>query len=158
MYHAIQVRLSNPGCRYSLIHNHIQDPSDGLTPEQLAALDSRINTLRTETATAQATAKTLRLTLTSINATLSTADLLSSVNALEAEKADLESRIVTLKQGTAKTVTKEERDANEVEWKKWKGVCRRREGIVREMWKTIEDVLPEGVDKGELREILGLDE
>jgi len=63
-----------------------------------------------------------------------------------------------LKRGTATKVEKSEVERAEGEWRKWRGVCGRRREIVREMWGVIEEVLPEGTEKGEVRERLGLDD
>ena len=128
-----------------------------MTPEQLAALDATITDLRSQTATALATAKTLRSTLSSLNSTMSTANLVSSVQALEAEKAVILARLETLKAGKAKKVTKEERVAIDEQLSKWSGVRKRREKIVGEMWKLIEDVLEGPEKKAEIRESFCLD-
>ncbi|KAF2176364.1 homologous-pairing protein-like protein 2 [Zopfia rhizophila CBS 207.26] len=141
-----------------IVYHTVQNPNDAISPEQLSAMDAQITQLRTDTVAAQATAKTLRSTLSSLNSTLSTSDLVSSVSTLEAERQDILARLENLKEGNAKKVTKTERDAVDKEWVKWKDVAGRREKISNEMWKLIEDVLPEGVTKGELRESLGLDE
>ena len=55
-------------------------------------------------------------------------------------------------------MTKDEREKVEIEWKKWGGVCKRRQKIVVEMWKLIEECLPDAGNKMEVRESLGLDE
>jgi 26S proteasome regulatory subunit (ATPase 3-interacting protein) len=131
-----------------------------MTPEALAVLDTTISDLRTQTSTAIATAKTLRSTLSSLNSTLSTTDLVSSVKSLQSEKTELTERLGALKEGKAKKVTKKERDDVENEWRKWNTATKRREKIVDEMWKIIEDCLPDPSPekKTELREALGLDE
>jgi 26S proteasome regulatory subunit (ATPase 3-interacting protein) len=129
-----------------------------MSTEQLEALSTTIKDLQAATTAAQAQAKTLRSTLSSLNSTLSTADLVSSVSALEAEKAGIEKRLTTVKTGKAKKVTVKEREMVEAEWKKWTGVAKRREKIVGEMWKIIEDVVGEKEKREEVREALGLDE
>ncbi|KAF2201885.1 Tat binding protein 1-interacting [Delitschia confertaspora ATCC 74209] len=141
-----------------IVYHALQDPTDGFTAEQSAGIDERIKTLRAETTAALTTAKTLRSTLSSINSTLSTADLFSSISTLETEKAEITERLKTLKEGKAKKVTSGEKNRIEKEWKMWKGIAGRREKIVKEVWRVIEDVLPEGMEKGEVRENLGLDE
>ncbi|KAF2794986.1 Tat binding protein 1-interacting [Melanomma pulvis-pyrius CBS 109.77] len=133
-------------------------PEDSCTPEQLSALDTTINQLRMSTTSAQTTAKTLRSSLSSLNSSLSTTDLISSLSTLEAEKAEIFARLETLKAGKAKKVTKNEREETENEWKKWCMVAKRREKIGKEMWKLIEDCLPDTEKKADLRESLGLDD
>ncbi|KAF2868885.1 Tat binding protein 1-interacting protein-domain-containing protein [Massariosphaeria phaeospora] len=141
-----------------IVYHALQSPSDSCNPSNLAALNTTINDLRTSTTNLQATAKTLRSTLASLNSTLSTADLIANVAALEAEQAQIRARLELLKAGKAKKVTKKEMDGVDEEWKKWQGVARRREKVSAEMWRLIEDVLPDREKRGEVRESLGLDE
>jgi 26S proteasome regulatory subunit (ATPase 3-interacting protein) len=105
-----------------------------------------------------ATAKILRGNLSSLNSELSTADLVASVQGLEAERDEIVSRLESLTQGKAKKVTKEQREQVEKEWKKVCGVARKREIIARRAWEFIEDQGLEKEAREELRERLGLDE
>lgn len=105
-----------------------------------------------------ATAKILRSNLSALNSSLSTADLVSSVSAAEAEKAEIEARLDSLKAGKAKKVTKEEREQVEKEWKRALHVAKKREWIRREMWNYIGDQGLDREQKDELWEMLGLDE
>ncbi|KAF2658130.1 Tat binding protein 1-interacting [Lophiostoma macrostomum CBS 122681] len=141
-----------------IVYHALQNTQDAMTSDQLGALDTTIADLRSETTNALANVKTLRSTLSSLNSTMSTADLVSSVQTFEAEKTEILVRLETLKAGKAKKVTKEERCAIDEQWKKWSGVRKRREKIVGEMWKMIEDVLDGPEKKAEVRESLGLDE
>ncbi|KAF2827333.1 Tat binding protein 1-interacting [Ophiobolus disseminans] len=136
----------------------IQDPTLTCTPEQLAALDTTTTSLRNQTIQLIATAKILRSTLSSLNSELSTADLVASVAGLESEKAEILSRLESLKQGKAKKVTKEQREQVEREWKKAGSVARKREKVARECWRFIEDRVMDGEAREELRESLGLDD
>jgi 26S proteasome regulatory subunit (ATPase 3-interacting protein) len=81
-----------------------------------------------------------------------------TVQTLEAEKAEIETRLANLRAGKAKKVTAVERAEGEKAWRVSKAVRGRREKIAREMWKVIEEVVGEGERRGELREALGLDE
>ena len=121
-------------------------------------MDATTTDLRNQTVQLVATAKILRSTLSSLNSELSTADLVSSVSGLEAEKAEILARLESLKQGKAKKVTKEQREEVEREWKKAGSVARKREKIVRECWAFIEERVGEKEAREELRESLGLDE
>lgn len=67
-------------------------------------------------------------------------------------------RLETLKAGSAKKVTKKEREEIEDSWRKWKGVTGKRERISLDMWMLIEDCLPDAEKKAETREALGLDD
>jgi 26S proteasome regulatory subunit, ATPase 3, interacting protein len=55
-------------------------------------------------------------------------------------------------------VGKGEREEVEREWEAWRKISRARERIAGDLWGLVEESLPEGVDKAELRERLGLDE
>lgn len=57
-------------------------------------------------------------------------------------------------------MTKKEREMTESEWRKWSTARKRREKIVSEMWRMIEDALADqsAEKKAEVRESLGLDE
>jgi 26S proteasome regulatory subunit (ATPase 3-interacting protein) len=81
-----------------------------------------------------------------------------AVQTLEAEKAEIQTRLANLRAGKAKKVTAAERAEGERTWRVSKGVRGRREKIAREMWKIIEEVVGEGEKRGELREALELDE
>lgn len=120
--------------------------------------DTRITTLRAQTTEHHALAKTLRLTLVSLNSTLSTADMLSSMTSLESEKAEIATRLENLRAGHAKTVTAEERQKVEREWKMIKSVSARREKIAREFWKMVEEGTEGKEVLEDLREGWGLDD
>ncbi|ORY15811.1 hypothetical protein BCR34DRAFT_532319 [Clohesyomyces aquaticus] len=139
-------------------NNSHKNPNDAVSPEALDAIDEKISELRTYTTNFLVTAKTLRGTLSSLNSSLTTADLIASVSALDAEKAEIQARLESLKAGKAKKVTKQEREAVEAEWNKWSRVSKKREKMSGEMWTLIVDFLPEEQDKGDVRESLGLDD
>jgi hypothetical protein len=84
--------------------------------------------------------------------------MLSSISSLEAEKADMATRLDSLRAGHARKVTSEEREKVEREWKVMKGVSARREKIAKELWKTVEDGTESRDMCDELREGWGLDE
>ncbi|KAH7378812.1 homologous-pairing protein-like protein 2 [Pyrenochaeta sp. MPI-SDFR-AT-0127] len=140
-----------------IVYHALQDASDSCTPEQLTAFDSQITNLRTQTVTLVASAKTLRNTLSSLNSTLSTADLVSSVQALDAERAEMLARLQSLRAGQAKKVTRQEREGVEKEWKRMVVVAKKREKIAGEMWRFIADQLPDPEKREELREAFDLD-
>ncbi|KAF2707370.1 homologous-pairing protein-like protein 2 [Pleomassaria siparia CBS 279.74] len=141
-----------------IVYHALQNPEDSCTPEELGALETSISQLRSSTAIAIATSKTLRSTLSALNSTLSTTNLISNVAALEAEKPEIVARLESLKAGKTKKVTKQEREDIERGWKEWRVVAKRREKIATEMWKMIEDCLPDKEQKADVRESLGLDD
>lgn len=141
-----------------IVYHAIQDPASSCTPEQLAALDTQITDLRNQTTQLTATAKILRGTLSSLNSELSTADLISNVQALETEKTEILERLESLKAGKAKKVTKEQREEVEREWKVWRRMAKRREVIARNVWGIIAESVQDKEEREELREALGLDD
>jgi 26S proteasome regulatory subunit, ATPase 3, interacting protein len=124
-----------------------QNPSDVMTPEVLEQPEIRTASLRTTTANLQAQAKTLRTALSSLNSSMSTPELRSRL--LHSKRLEKES---------AKRVTQTEQQQVESEWKKWRGVCLRREKIATKMWEMIEDSMEDKKKEGDLRESLGLDD
>lgn len=79
------------------------------------------------------------------------------MQALESEKATIITRLDALRAGKAKKVTAKEREDVEREWKTLTSVAKKREGIAREMWKFIEDQLPDKEMREQLREAFDLD-
>lgn len=100
----------------------------------------------------------MRGTLSSLNSELSTADLISNVQALETEKTEILERLESLKAGKAKKVTKEQREEVEREWKVWRRMAKRREVIARNVWGIIAESVQDKEEREELREALGLDD
>ncbi|KAG9197256.1 hypothetical protein G6514_001948 [Epicoccum nigrum] len=150
----IEVRASGK----SMVYHAAQSPDDAVTPEQLAEYDARVRTLNAKTTELQSLAKTLRATLASLSNSLSTADILSHISSLEREKADMMTRLDSLRAGHTRKVAPEERENIERVWKVMKGVSARREKIAKEFWKTVEEVTESREMREELREGWGLDE
>ncbi|KAF2257558.1 TBPIP-domain-containing protein [Lojkania enalia] len=140
-----------------IVYHALQCP-DSIIPSQIADLDATISSLRTQTADLQAATKTLRIALSSLNSTLSTSDLIASIQCLGIEKKEIVDRLASFKAGKAKNITKKEKNDVESEWTKWAAIAKRREKIAGEIWKLIEDVLPEGQKKGDVRALLGFED
>lgn len=84
--------------------------------------------------------------------------MLCSISSLEHEKAEIVTRLESLRAGHAKKVTTEERAKVEREWKVMLGVEKRREMIAREFWGMVVDGTEGKEGLEELREGWGLDE
>ncbi|KAL1594970.1 hypothetical protein SLS59_008521 [Nothophoma quercina] len=141
-----------------IVYHALQSPDDAVSAEQLAEYDTRISTLNTQTTDLQALAKTLRGTLASLNSTLSTADMLSSITSLEQEKSEIRTRLESLKAGSAKKVTADERKEVEEEWKKMKGIAGRREKIAKDFFAMVKEGTEGAEALEELREGWGMDD
>lgn len=114
-------------------------------------MDAEIQSLRDETTAARAEEKTLKASLASTNATMSTADLRASVTALEGERTEIMARLQSLRSGSVKPLSAEEKAGVEMEWQKWKRIADARRKICVGLWKEIRDgYLPEGTDEREL--------
>ncbi|KAG9192357.1 hypothetical protein G6011_11091 [Alternaria panax] len=140
-----------------IVYHALQNAAEACTIEQLAALDESILDLRTQTTSLLTSAKNLRSTLSTLNSTLSTADLITDVHTLEAERAEIETRLDGLRKGKAKKVTATEREAIEREWKKSVYMAKMRQKIATEVWRTIEEGLPDQQTRDEHREKFDLD-
>lgn len=133
------------------VYHALQDPSDSASPADLTAMDAQIAGLRDETATINASLKSLRSTLSSLESTMSTADLRAAVAAMENEKEEVRKRLDSLRSGDVKPVRKEEKEAVDRELAKWERIASKRARIVRDMWGSVLDALPEGAEIAELR-------
>ena len=128
----------------------MQDVTDDITPEELTAMDESITTLREEIAAAKTQEKALKSELGAFSNILSTADLRTSVAALEAETLTLQGRLRVLEAGDSKPVSDEEKDAVESAWVTWEKHTRARKKICKEMWDRCTEVMPEDQSKDEL--------
>ncbi|RYN36510.1 hypothetical protein AA0115_g1492 [Alternaria tenuissima] len=140
-----------------IVYHALQNAAEACTTEQLAALDESVLNVRTRTISLLTSAKNLRSSLSSLNSTLSTTDLIASIHGLETERAEIVTRLDGLKKGKAKKITVAEREATEKEWKRSVRVAKIRKKIAMEMWKLIEGKLPDQQTREEHREMFDLD-
>ena len=118
--------------------------------EDLAAMDKEIAELRGNIATAKANEKLMRANLVSVNATLSTEELRSSVSLLEMEKKEITARLDALKSGNVKPVLPEEKAAVDKAWREWSRKSGAREKICMELWGLCTEEMEPGETKEEL--------
>ncbi|KAH6637791.1 Tat binding protein 1-interacting protein-domain-containing protein [Boeremia exigua] len=147
-------QLTNPGKQ--IVYHALQNPTDAISPDQLADYDARTAALTAQTTDLHSRTKTLRTALAALSAPRA-ADLLSRVAALEREKEELGGRLEALRAGRGVQVSAEERERVGREWRAVKGVSGRRERIAREFWGMVEEGT-EGEEREALREAWGLDE
>jgi len=114
-------------------------------------MDAEIVAIREENASTTATIKELRSQLSLLNSTVSTSDLRTSIEKMEAEKEEITARLVNLKSGDIKLVRKEEKETIDVDLRKWERIAFNRSKIVNDMWGSVLDALPEGVNAADLR-------
>ena len=133
-----------------IVYHAIQDPKDAVSPEDLTGMDEEIADLRESIATAKANEKLLRANLIAVNATLSTADLHASVTALELEKKEILARLGSLRSGSVKPVSPEEKAEVEKAWTQWSRKANIRKKICMELWAYCTEELEREQAKEEL--------
>lgn len=133
-----------------LVYHAVQDPADAMSLDELAAMDRELGTLRDSIATSRAKEKLLRANLISVNATLSTDELRSSVILHEHEKKEILGRLGLLRSGKMKPVLPEEKEAVDREWLQWSKKAGVRKKICLELWEFCTEEVPEGKTKEEL--------
>ena len=143
-----------------IVYHAIQDPSDAMSLEDLAAMDAEIATLRETIATGKANEKLLRASLVSVNATMSSEELRDTVAQLECEKKEILARLGPLRAGNVKPVLPQEKEAVQTEWREWSKKAEVRKKICMELWEMCTEVIEEGKTKEELwvRRVLGSEE
>ena len=85
-----------------------------------------------------------------MNATLSTSELYSAVQYLEADKAEVLTRLAPLRKGDMKPVSAEEKAAAERLHAFWMRKSASRKKIASELWSLATAEMPEGKSKDEL--------
>lgn len=133
-----------------LVYHAVQDPADAMSLNDLAAMDKEIATLRDGIAAARANEKLLRANLISVNATLSTDELRSTVILLGHEKKEILGRLGRLRSGNVKPVLPEEKEAVDREWMQWSRKAAGRKKICLELWEFCTEEVAEGKTKEEL--------
>ena len=140
--------LRNAGKQW--VYHAVQDPDDAMSLEDIAAMDKDITELRETIATAQANEKLLRANLISVNATLSTDELRSSVSLLGLEKKEILARLGPLRSGNVKPVLPEEKEAVEKTWREWSRKASLRKRICMELWAISTEEMEPGKTRKEL--------
>lgn len=113
-------------------------------------MDKEIQQLRESIATAKADEKSLRANLIAVNATMTIGDLRISVIALESEKKELLARLGTLRAGTVKPVSREEKDEVEKAWREWSRKATVRRKICMDLWDFCTEEMQEGRTREDL--------
>ncbi|KAF2835808.1 homologous-pairing protein-like protein 2 [Patellaria atrata CBS 101060] len=141
-----------------IVYHAVQNAKDSASPDDLAVMDATIVALRDETTNLRATEKSLKTSLSTLQATLSTTDLRAAVSTLETERTEILGRLEGLRSGSAKPIDEKEKQDVEDEVRKWESLERKRKKIREEMWGFLCESLPEELKAEDLKEQLGLDE
>ncbi|KAG8529324.1 uncharacterized protein KY384_005960 [Bacidia gigantensis] len=125
--------------------------------KNLSVMDQRISSLRDDIATLKSNEKLLRSNLLSVNATLSTQELNSTVHSLESDKASLRTRLGPLRKGDVKPVSLQEKAEVDHLHARWSKEAVGRKRIALELWLMVTEDLPEGMAKDDFWDALGLE-
>ena len=133
-----------------IVYHAVQDATDTMSLEDLAAMDAEIAALRNEIANAKATERLLRTGLASVSATLSTDELGLAVALLEHDKREFLARLGPLRKGDVKPILPEEKAKVDWEWVMWGKKANARKKIGLELWAICTEEIEEGKTREEL--------
>ncbi|MCJ1461864.1 hypothetical protein MMC07_000463 [Pseudocyphellaria aurata] len=139
-----------------IVYHALQDPSDAVSLDDLAAMDKQIHDLGEAIATAKAHEKLLRANLIAVNATQSTDDLRASIITLESEKKEILARLGPLRSGTVAPVSTADKDEVDQAWKMWSRAASARKRIGLELWELCTEEM-QAQAKEDLWDELGLE-
>lgn len=106
-------------------------------------MDKRTQQLRDETSNLNTTAKSLRSMLSSLNSTLSTADLRTAIAKMDIERTEILNRLTSLRSGNVQPVSKEEKEEVDKQAKMMEKTLMKRKKIVKVMWGQVADNVPD---------------
>ncbi|KAF2211991.1 hypothetical protein CERZMDRAFT_68244 [Cercospora zeae-maydis SCOH1-5] len=107
--------------------------------ETMQAKEAETERLRTEITSLKTEERELRLALRAESTTITMAELKSTVDKLESEKAELQQRLAKLKSGNVKPVDPERKAQIVAAKKKWAKIVNNRKKIRKELWGMILD-------------------
>ena len=117
------------------MYHALQDSSDSVGPDDLAAMDQQIHDLHEAIATAKTNEKLLRATLIAVNAPQSTDDLRACVIALDSEKKEILARLGPLRSGSVTPVSTTEKGEVDKAWRVWSRTAAVRKRIGLDLWQ-----------------------
>ena len=139
------------------VYHSIQDAKDNLSTQELAELDKETKQLRNNILELKETEKSLRSELSNLKATSTLPELKNDLKLLTSERTDLEQRLSGLKSGDTKAISTEEKMDIERSWKLWSYKVNGRKKAFMELWQTLSENLPDGRNKDEIWDELGLE-
>ncbi|KAH6721101.1 Tat binding protein 1-interacting protein-domain-containing protein [Leptodontidium sp. MPI-SDFR-AT-0119] len=149
----IKGKASKSGTGGQWVFWSIQDPADSASPEELAAMDISITTLRDTIPSLKSTLKTHTIKLSTLRSAPTTFELASDVERIRSENQAKSEKLRGLKEGIVKTVTTEEVEKVEKDLKYWgnKRLIRRR------AFENLEGVLRDGMSKEDIWDKAGIE-
>ncbi|KAG4429210.1 hypothetical protein IFR05_015302 [Cadophora sp. M221] len=149
----IKGKASKSGTGGQWVFWSIQDPADSASPEELAAMDTSITTLRDTIPSLKATLKTHTTKLTALCSAPTTFELASDVERIRSENQTKSEKLRGLKEGIVKTVTTEEVEKVEKDLKYWGG----KRLVRKRAFENLEGVLRDGMTKEDIWEKAGIE-
>ena len=131
----------------------LQDPADAASPEELAAMDNAITTLRDTIPTLKSTLKTQTAKLNTLHKAPTTIELAATVDRIRLENQAKSEKLRDFKKGSIKTVTREEVEKVEKDLKHWavKNLARKK------AFENLEAVLLDGMSREDIWEKAGIE-
>ncbi|PVH87823.1 TBPIP-domain-containing protein [Cadophora sp. DSE1049] len=149
----IKGKASKSGTGGQWVFWAIQDPADSASPEELAAMDTSITTLRDTLPTLKSTLKTQTTKLNTLRSAPTTIELAAAVDRIRHENQAKTEKLRGFKEGSIKTVTREEVEKVEKDLKHWsvKGLARKK------AFENLEAVLLDGMSREDIWEKAGIE-
>tara|TARA_R110002060_G_scaffold62119_2_gene71537 strand:- start:98 stop:568 length:471 start_codon:yes stop_codon:yes gene_type:complete len=133
--------------------NPPQDPADAASPEELAAMDNAITTLRDTLPILKSTLKAQTIKLSTLHKAPTTVEIAATVDRIRLENQAKSEKLRGFKEGSIKTVTREEVEKVEKDLKHWgaKNLARKK------AFENLEAVLLDGMSREDIWEKAGIE-
>ncbi|KAJ5667953.1 Chitin synthase activator (Chs3) [Penicillium maclennaniae] len=132
------------------VYHAVQDSSQKITPETLAALSQEIEQLQDQLSSIKEKEKNVRASLAALEAKPRLSVLRQDIQQLEEEKKVIQHRLESLHNSEMVQLSLEERSKREDEWRRWQRHAAIRSRICRDLWGRCAEVLPENTSALEL--------
>ncbi|GKZ27291.1 hypothetical protein AbraIFM66951_005033 [Aspergillus brasiliensis] len=140
-----------------IVYHALQETSNEVTPEMIAALDEQTEQLQKQVSGLEAAEKKTRAELAAICARPLLSELRRDVGQLEQEHEAIRVRLVQARGSNAGTVPVQVKVDAETDWKHWQNQANVRGQICRDLWRMCSEVVPDNMAREELWEDLGLE-
>ena len=133
-----------------MVVHALQESSQSVTCEVIAALDQEISKLQEELSVIKANEKKARAALAIFEANPRLSDLRWDIQRLEEERDAIQARLADLHSEDPITISQEERDVLEQEWTRWQRDANLRRRMCRDLWGKFAENLPDNMTSQEL--------
>ncbi|KAG4418154.1 hypothetical protein IFR04_008675 [Cadophora malorum] len=149
----IKGKASKSGTGGQWVFWAIQDPADAASPEELAAMDNAITTLRDTLPILKSTLKAQTIKLSTLHKAPTTVEIAATVDRIRLENQAKSEKLRGFKEGSIKTVTREEVEKVEKDLKHWgaKNLARKKAFV------NLEAVLLDGMSREDIWEKAGIE-